>query len=782
MKNIKVSVFKNLFKSTDVPFDLTLEQIVTRIKTGSSKDKIDLIRNGNKEIKKKLPSIIFAGEFSERNRKGLKKHAGFMVLDFDKFPDKKTLQEQLETLKQNKHFVLLFISPSGNGIKGVVRVPDTLDVVTHPQCFKAFQKEFKYEYFDISNSNVDRVCFESYDPNIYVNYQAICYETKLIDEGFTYSSKVPVLKIESDDGIISRIMKFQWKKNFIEGQKNNYVFDLAGAFCEYGVAQSTAEAFIIKNIVQGNCKDEKSKLTAIRSAYKTRTPNSKYFEDYSKIERIKSDLKHGKEYILKNHKIDEKTYETLKEEKEAPQFWYLNNKGDVKIDVLKYKLFLEIKGFKKYYPKGVKKPTWVFIKGNVVTETSVELIKDYVLNYLLDDNEIDAWKLCVNYANLFSDNFLLMLESVELNMLKDERKKSFIAYDNGILEISKDEVKMVGLLDVDRFIWRSQIINRSFEIRSDFKNDYQTFISNISNKKPKALECVIGYLLSTYKNQMNNKAIILNDEVISDNPEGGTGKGLFVQGLKKIRKTSILDGKSFDDKKGFPYQTVSLDSQILVFDDVKKNFNFESKFSLVTEGLTLERKNKDAIKLSVEDSPKLVILTNYVIQGDGNSHDRRRHEVEVEQYYGSKLTPYDDFEKELFIEWDDEEFQKFDNYMVHCLQQYLTYGLITPSAKNLKQRKLIAQTSKDFLDWISDDNIQFHDRINKADFFQKFTHENQDYNNKIFKRNTFNRWIQKYCIYKGYEFDQGSSNGIKWFTVVDPKTSHQEVELEEILF
>ena len=73
MKNIKISVFKSLFKSTDVPFDLTLEQIVTRIRTGSSKNKIDLIRNGNKEIKKKLPSIIFAGEFSERNRKGLKK-------------------------------------------------------------------------------------------------------------------------------------------------------------------------------------------------------------------------------------------------------------------------------------------------------------------------------------------------------------------------------------------------------------------------------------------------------------------------------------------------------------------------------------------------------------------------------------------------------------------------------------------------------------------------------------------------------------------------------------
>ena len=118
--------------------------------------------------------------------------------------------------------------------------------------------------------------------------------------------------------------------------------------------------------------------------------------------------------------------------------------------------------------------------------------------------------------------------------------------------------------------------------------------------------------------------------------------------LKQIRKTSILDGKAFDDKKGFPYQTVSLDSQILVWDDVKKGFNFESKFSLVTEGLTIERKNKDAVKLPVEDSPKIVISTNYVIQGDGNSHDRRKHEIEIAQYYGKNLTPFEEFGRQLF--------------------------------------------------------------------------------------------------------------------------------------
>ena len=30
-------------------------------------------------------------------------------------------------------------------------------------------------------------------------------------------------------------MKFDWQKSFVDGQMNNYVFDIAGAMCEYGV-------------------------------------------------------------------------------------------------------------------------------------------------------------------------------------------------------------------------------------------------------------------------------------------------------------------------------------------------------------------------------------------------------------------------------------------------------------------------------------------------------------------------------------------------------------------
>ena len=49
---------------------------------------------------------------------------------------------------------------------------------------------------------------------------------------------------------------------------------------------------------------ENEMKNAVASAYKIRTPHCKYFEDYSKVERIKKDLVKGKDKVIEIHKID----------------------------------------------------------------------------------------------------------------------------------------------------------------------------------------------------------------------------------------------------------------------------------------------------------------------------------------------------------------------------------------------------------------------------------------------------------------------------------------------
>ena len=779
MKDTLISIFKELYKSKDVPYIVTLEKSLNRIKNGKSKEYIEYLRGLSYEdyqLKKtKLPCICFNGEFKERSKSGLVKHSGLMVVDFDKYPDREVMINHLSELKKNNHFVSLFISPSDKGIKGVVRIPKC-DAITHERYFKAFKREFDYEYFDESNCNVDRVCFESWDENIYINYDAEIFNPVLIDEGFTVFEKTPLLPLENESDIIDKIMAFNWKKDFVEGERNSFIFDLSGAFCEYGISQATCESYILNNVVIGDFSIQEAK-TAIKSSYKKRNFDSKYFENYKKIERIKLDIKKGKNEVISTYNITEDVFEEIKNDFEADDFWFINEKKKITISPLKYKMFLERNGFKKYFANDTEKPSFVYINSNQVEITSTAKIKDFVLDYLIYRNELEVWNYCANYQNLFSEQFLLMLESIELLMLTDTRTTSYIAFKNGILTIKSNEIKLIDFIDVDGYIWKSHILDRNWNEVDDYENDYSKFIYNVSDKKPFAIECTIGYLLSTYKNRSNNKAVILNDEIISDNPEGGTGKGLFVQGLSQIRKTNIIDGKQFDSKKSFAYQTVALDTKILVFDDVKKNFEFEDKFSLVTEGITLERKNKDAIKLNVSESPKIVLSTNYAIKGEGNSHDRRRHEIEIAQYYGSKLTPDGEFGRQLFDEWDYIEYNKFDNYMVYCIQSFLQNGLIEQNAKNIKLRKFIAETSMEFYEWIEEfENFPLNKRNDRIEYYEKFLSEYKDFV-KWLQRKRFNIWVKKYANYKGYEFYSDSTNGKRWFEINDGKgTKEEEIE------
>jgi len=775
MKDIKISIFRYLYEAKDVPYIVTIEKALDRIKNGAkSKNIIEQIRSGinTEEIQKlklSLPCYVFSGEFKERNQNGLINHSGFCILDFDKIPTQQDMEKCKQSLCVIPSVLAVFVSPSGNGLKAIIKIPKS-DKITHPRYFKEFQKVYNLNYFDTSNSNVDRVCFESYDPNIYINWDANVFKCNLNDEGYSVKEKVPLLPIENDSDIVSKIMDWHWGKDFVEGQRNAYIFDIAGAFCEYGVSKDYAEGYILNNVVHGEFKESEALIT-IKSAYRTRQYKSKYFEDYSKAKNIKRDLSKGKDTVIKIHKITEEVYNEIKVAEEINDFWVItidkNENEKIKVDLLRYKRFLESSGFKKYFPNNTQKPTWVKIESNQVEETSVEKIKDFVLDYISNRNEFNVWNYFAGYQNLFTESLLLMLDTVNLMILLDTKITSYIAFKNGILEVTKDKINLVEYVDVDGYIWKSHIINRNFVYSKNVENDYKTFIFNISNKKPLAIETSIGYLLYGYKNKMNNKAIILNDEVITDNPEGGTGKGLLIQGIQQIRRVSILDGKSFDDKKSFPYQTVSPETQVLLFDDVKKNFDFESKFSLVTEGITLERKNKDAIKLKVEESPKVVISTNYAIKGEGNSHDRRRHELEISQHYSKNYTPYNEFKKEIFSDWEINEFIKFDNYMVENLQKYLIHGLVQQESVNIKKRKFIAETSMEFLEWVSDEeNIKLYVKHDKSEKFTQFINEYKDYQ-KWLTRKKFDIWLQKYATYIDLKYFSGHSGSFKWLMIND---------------
>ena len=171
MTTYTVTIFQNI-KDTATPFFRDVFVILDRIKNGSSKELVKEIRTTSgkterNELKKNLPAICFSGKFNKRNDNSLLEHSGLICLDFDGYTKQKELLQDKENLSKNKHVFSVFISPSGDGLKVLVKIP--ADAENHVNYFNSLEKYFNSERFDKTSKNISRVCYESYDPLIHIN-------------------------------------------------------------------------------------------------------------------------------------------------------------------------------------------------------------------------------------------------------------------------------------------------------------------------------------------------------------------------------------------------------------------------------------------------------------------------------------------------------------------------------------------------------------------------------------------------------------------------------------
>ena len=449
----------------------------------------------------------------------------------------------------------------------------------------------------------------------------------------------------------------------VEGQRNHNVYVIAQAMNEFGINKSTA-SIICNNYATKDFSSAEIETT-INSAYsKTHLFNTKYYEDKEIIDDVKQRLKRGEpkkdvKKDLQRTDIPEHTIDAVikkAEEGKDEEFWTKNEKGVIKIVPLYFKKFLEDSGFYKYAPEGSKSFVFVRVTNNLIDHSTEKEIKDFVLDHLYQIEDVSIYNYFAEQTRYFKEEFLTLINTIDVYFIEDTKDTSYLYFKNCAVQITKNKVSTIDYVDLDGYVWKDQVIDRAFRDCLQTDCDYKTFISNIcagDEKRTISMESTIGFLMHGHKNLSYCPAVILNDEVISDNPEGGTGKGIFMNALSHMKKLVTIDGKAFAFEKSFAYQLVSVDTQILCFDDVKKYFDFERLFSVVTEGLTLEKKNKDAIKIPFSKSPKIAITTNYAIKGNGNSFQRRKWELELYQHYSKSYTPQDEFGK-LFRDRDWE--------------------------------------------------------------------------------------------------------------------------------
>lgn len=758
---MKVTIFKSLFDNSTA-FPVELSQVVERIKNGKSKDIVNKIRNSSgqekDELKKQSVVILFSGEFTHRNAKSLKKHSGLMVVDYDKCPE--CVWDEIIAIPS---VMLAFRSPSGDGYKAVIRIPES-SAEEHTKRFEAFNIKYSSPYFDIKNKDVSRACFESYDPDLYYNPNAEIFSKIENNLHYEIKQRPALIPITDEDKILDRLIKW-WdsKFGFVEGSRNNNLLVLAQNCNEFGVNFDYAYNYV-KNNVTYDFNDTEL-FNVFKSGYNRTQANSKYFEDEIKLTAIRTSLaKESPEQVSNTYSVPIEVVEQIDGENKIHPFW-VDSKGKIKVIPILFQMFLQSHGYYKYYIDGSS--IIVQVQSNILEIVSIEHMKDFVLDYLKEIGELEVWNYCAESTKIFTETYLSMLDSINVELLKDTKNISYIPFKNGVVKINKNKIELLSYIDIDGYIWKGHIIDRDYKESNDH-TDFKDFVRKICNNQPDridGMESTIGYLIHSFKDKTHQKAIIFQDEAVDDNPNGGSGKSLIVNALKHFKRVIVIDGKQFEPNKGdFIYQRVNLDTQILAFDDVKKNFNFESIFPLITEGITVNKKNKDEIFIGFDQAPKICITTNYVISGTGNSHARRRHELELNQYFGEHKTPLDEYGKLLFDGWLINDWMLFDNYMINNVQKFLNYGLITVNTINAEAKRLIQATSKDFMDWAEDQEFAVDKRVYLKHLFDSFLEEFDGKLSKVW----FGRYVYKYLDYKKIPIEKGRDHIGKYFICLTP--------------
>ena len=142
-------------------------QTITEIREAVNRHDFDR----SSELKRKLPAALFSGQFKTRRKSDLIEHSGIICLDFDKLDD---VRRKIDLMRYDPHIIAAFVSPSGNGIKALIAIPD--DAEAHLEAFLASSKYMKAVYdldADESGKDVCRMCFLSYDPEMHFNFDAI---------------------------------------------------------------------------------------------------------------------------------------------------------------------------------------------------------------------------------------------------------------------------------------------------------------------------------------------------------------------------------------------------------------------------------------------------------------------------------------------------------------------------------------------------------------------------------------------------------------------------------
>lgn len=694
----------------------------------------DIPKEEKDEIKKSLTAVTWSGTFKKRKANELIEYSGLICIDIDKL---EPLAHALlkDKLKTDPYTYFLFTSPSGTGLKIIIRVKGGPEM--YLQNFLAIEKYFKTKYdiqVDKSGKDICRLCFLSNDPESYHNKDSIPF-LRTVEKS---RNKKITLRKETES--LNDIAEFtNLKMKFEEGNRNNWIHLFANNANRKGFSETDTLSYILSNYNPDNIRESEIKST-IHSAFKNTNEHGKF-----KKKDSASDIHNKSNVVLRQlsgampNNLDPTQEITEEKFKEKYQFFDIKWKSDVdkdgnttrkvggiQINYLKFLAILTDLGFRRIdIDKGhyfihienniIKEVDEVYIKGSfklhlesmpeVMHIESALLHRNMILNYMLG-----------RQANFFDPkNILCHLPVINTEQInEDTEKEAFFYYANKCVKVTAENIELLDYSTLsDKYVWADSILTREINLL-DFDADQENniwakFLFEVcdqDNERLIILMQIIGYLMHKYY-EGKLKAIVFTDSRISDDPQGRTGKGLILKGIRQIMNRDnhtdkgvvcTINGKEFNPDNERRFEKCDINTKLIHINDVKANYDVERHYNEIEDGITVNKKFQNPFTIWV----KIVLSTNRTLKINGDSSLDRFRIFDLSAHYSKDWTPEKEFGKWFFRDFTEHEWNLFDSFMLFCMQNYLKDGVKEYKSINLEKRILHEQIGEELINFLED--------------------------------------------------------------------------------
>ena len=335
------------------------------------------------------------------------------------------------------------------------------------------------------------------------------------------------------------------------------------------------------------------------------------------------------------------------------------------------------------------------------------------------------------------------------------------------------------LRDLSRLYWRKELENKQ-ELSVDEKKEENLCLVN--------LLFLLGYHCSQYKDPSKPWMSFLQDMKISEvgQSSGRSGKSLLSQAINHVRASFYIGGRKLNDKAQyqFLYDGLTEFHDFIEVDDFHEFGDFDFFYTQITGKREVNPKNLAPYALEYADSGKMLMSSNFELQNTNNSTFARLLNSGVSDYY-HESTKYNDYKetrspftkygRNLYMDFTDDEWDKFFNLIAYCIQLQMRFFKIQPAMGNLEKRQLRREMSKGlgreelFLSWANDyfsnkpedwrenysptDRGYFNTLIIREDAFASIKATLPDSKARAYSPSAFKKHINAYCDYYDFVFN-----------------------------